>query len=67
LLAAASAPIAGFGQAAPAAAPAAPAAPVVVPGVAAAVPLPGLSGSDQIGPVILRDETVAQVLDLMQR
>jgi general secretion pathway protein D len=31
------------------------------------VPLPGLDGSDQIGPVILRDETVAQVLDLMQR
>ena len=63
LLAAASAPLVGFGQAAPAA----PAAPVVVPGVAAAVPLPGLNGSDQIGPVILRDETVAQVLDLMQR
>lgn len=40
---------------------------MVVPGVAAAVPLPGLNGSDQIGPVILRDETVAQVLDLMQR
>jgi general secretion pathway protein D len=39
----------------------------VVPGVVAAVPLPGLSGTDQIGPVILRDETVAQVLDLMQR
>ncbi len=57
----------GFGQAAPAAAPAAPAAPAVVPGVVAAVPLPGLSGSDQIGPVILRDETIAQVLDLMQR
>ena len=63
LLAAASAPLVGFGQAAPAA----PAAPVVVPGVAAAVPLPGLNGSDQIGPVILRDETIAQVLDLMQR
>ncbi|MEK0438174.1 MAG: hypothetical protein RL444_486 [Verrucomicrobiota bacterium] len=67
LLAAAAAPVAGFGQAAPAVAPAAPAAPAVVPGAAAAVPLPGLSGSDQIGPVILRDETVAQVLDLMQR
>lgn len=40
---------------------------MVVPGVAAAVPLPGLNGSDQIGPVILRDETVSQVLDLMQR
>ena len=70
MLAAASAPVVGFGQAAPAApaaAPAAPAAPAVVPGVVAAVPLPGLIGSDQIGPVILRDETVAQVLDLMQR
>jgi general secretion pathway protein D len=67
LLAAASAPVVGFGQAAPAAAPSAPAAPAVVPGVVAAVPLPGLNGSDQIGPVILRDETVAQVLDLMQR
>jgi general secretion pathway protein D len=66
LLAAASAPLVGFGQAAPAA-PAAAAAPAVVPGVVAAVPLPGLNGSDQIGPVILRDETVAQVLDLMQR
>jgi general secretion pathway protein D len=41
--------------------------PAVVPGVVAAIPLPGLSGSDQIGPVILRDETIAQVLDLMQR
>jgi general secretion pathway protein D len=66
LLAAASAPLVGFGQAAPAA-PAAAAAPAVVPGVVAAVPLPGLNGSDQIGPVILRDETIAQVLDLMQR
>jgi general secretion pathway protein D len=65
LLAAATAPVLGFGQAAPAAASAA--APAVVPGVVAAVPLPGLEGSDQIGPVILRDETVAQVLDLMQR
>ncbi len=60
LLAAASAPVMSFGQAAPA-------APTVVAGSAAAVPLPGLNGSDQIGPVILRDETVAQVLDLMQR
>ncbi len=65
LLAAASAPLVGYGQAAPAAP--AVAAPAVVPGVAAAVPLPGLNGSDQIGPVILRDETVSQVLDLMQR
>jgi general secretion pathway protein D len=62
LLAAASlAPTPSFGQAAPAASP----APVAA--VAAAVPLPGLSGSDQVGPVILRDETIAQVLDLMQR
>ena len=38
-----------------------------VAAVASAVPLPGLNGSDQVGPVILRDETVAQVLDLMQR
>ena len=61
LLAAASlAPCIGFGQAAPA-------SPAPVAAVAAAVPLPGLSGSDQVGPVILRDETVAQVLDLMQR
>jgi general secretion pathway protein D len=67
LLAAASAPLVGFGQAAPAAPAAAAAAPAVVPGVVAAVPLPGLNGSDQIGPVILRDETIAQVLDLMQR
>ncbi|MFZ9992201.1 MAG: hypothetical protein ACO3J6_07300 [Opitutales bacterium] len=63
MLAAASAPVMSFAQAAPAA----PAAPTVVAGSAAAVPLPGLNGSDQIGPVILRDETVAQVLDLMQR
>jgi general secretion pathway protein D len=61
LVAAAMAPSLSFAQAAPAAAP----APVAA--VAAAVPLPGLSGSDQVGPVILRDETVAQVLDLMQR
>ncbi len=64
LIAAALAPTLSFAQAAPA--PAA-AAPAPVAGVAAAVPLPGLSGSDQVGPVILRDETIAQVLDLMQR
>ena len=58
-------PALSFAQAAPAAAPAASPAPVAA--VAAAVPLPGLSGTDQVGPVILRDETVAQVLDLMQR
>ena len=63
LMAAAVAPSVGFAQVTPAT----PASPVVVPGVVAAVPLPGLSGTDQIGPVILRDETIAQVLDLMQR
>jgi len=63
LVAAAMAPALSFAQAAPAAAP----TPAPVAAVAAAVPLPGLSGSDQVGPVILRDETVAQVLDLMQR
>ena len=64
LLAAALAPTLGFAQVAPAP-PAASPAPVA--GVVAAVPLPGLSGSDQVGPVILRDETIAQVLDLLQR
>ena len=63
LLAAALAPSLSFAQVAPAPA----AAPAPVAGVVAAVPLPGLSGSDQVGPVILRDETIAQVLDLMQR
>lgn len=62
LLASAMLPSEIFGQQA---APAAAAAPVVA--VAAAVPLPGLEGSDKVGPVILRDETVAQVLELMQR
>ena len=71
--AAAMAPALSFAQAAPDAAPAAavsasaPSQPTPVAAVAAAIPLPGLSGSDQVGPVILRDETVAQVLDLMQR
>ena len=59
LLAASMAPALSFAQAAPVVAP--------VAAVAAAVPLPGLSGSDLVGPVILRDETIAQVLDLMQR
>jgi len=61
------APSLSFAQAAPAPAAAPAASPAPVAAVAAAVPLPGLSGSDQVGPVILRDETVAQVLDLMQR
>ncbi len=67
LLAAALVPASSFAQAAPAPAAAPAAAPAPVAGVVAAVPLPGLSGSDQVGPVILRDETIAQVLDLMQR
>ncbi len=76
LLAASVAPWAVRAQVTPAApatpaVPATPAkAPVVVPvvsGVVAAVPVPSLNGSDAIGPVILRDETVAQVLDLLQR
>jgi len=67
LIVAALAPTLSFAQAAPAPAAAPAAAPAPVAGVVAAVPLPGLSGSDQVGPVILRDETIAQVLDLMQR
>jgi len=67
LIAAALAPTLSFAQAAPAPAAPAAASPAPVAGVVAAVPLPGLSGADQVGPVILRDETVAQVLDLMQR
>ena len=67
LLTAALAPTLSFAQVAPAPAAAPAASPAPVAGVVAAVPLPGLSGSDQVGPVILRDETIAQVLDLMQR
>ena len=66
VLAGAFAPAEFFGQAAPAAAPAA-AVVAPIPATAAAVPVPELAGSDKVGPVILRDETVAQVLDLMQR
>ena len=50
----------------PPAAPAAPAAPVVV-ATPVATPAPGLAGTDKVGPVLLRDETVAQVLELLQR
>jgi general secretion pathway protein D len=32
-----------------------------------ATPAPGLLGTDKVGPVLLRDETVAQVLELLQR
>ena len=53
-----------FGQGAPAAATTT--APAVV-AVAAAVPTPELLGTDKVGPVILRDETVAQMLELLQR
>ncbi|GDY17986.1 type II secretion system protein GspD [Verrucomicrobiota bacterium] len=49
-------------------APAAPAAaaPVIV-AVPVATPAPGLLDADKVGPVLLRDETVAQVLELLQR
>ena len=67
LLAAALVPVSSHAQVAPAPAAAPAASPAPVAGVVAAIPLPGLSGSDQVGPVILRDETIAQVLDLMQR
>ena len=69
--------IAAFGLAvAPSAsaqtAPVAPAAPGVVssavPSTAvAATPVPGLNGSDKVGPLLLRDETIGQVLELLQR
>jgi len=47
-------------------APLAPAAPVA-PVAAAAVPAGPLLGGDKVGPVLLRDETLPQVLDLLQR
>ena len=34
---------------------------------AGAIPAPSLSGSDRVGPVVLRDETLPQVLELLQR
>jgi len=43
----------------------APAAPAAV--IAGAVPAPTLAGSDSVGPVVLRDETLPQVLELLQR
>lgn len=43
----------------------APAAPAAV--LAGAVPAPTLAGSDSVGPVVLRDETLPQVLELLQR
>lgn len=53
----------------PAQAPSAPAAPAaaVAPVAAAAVPVGPLLGTDKVGPVLLRDETLAQVLELLQR
>jgi general secretion pathway protein D len=67
-------PLTFLGQTAAPAAPAVPvpavAAPAAAPVVVAApvaVPAPGLLGSDKVGPVLLRDETVAQVLELLQR
>lgn len=56
----------GFAQTA---APAAPvvAAPAVIAGTVAATPVPSLSGTDKVGPMMLRDETVGQVLELLQR
>ena len=59
----------GFAQTAAPAAPAvaAPAAPAVVTGTVAATPVPSLSGTDKVGPMMLRDETISQVLELLQR
>lgn len=54
----------GFAQTA---APAAPAAPAVIVGTVAATPVPALSGTDKVGPMVLRDETIGQVLELLQR
>ena len=60
---------ASFAQTAAPAAPAvaAPATPAVVPGTVAATPVPSLSGTDKVGPMMLRDETIGQVLELLQR
>ena len=59
----------GFAQTAAPAAPAvaAPAAPAVIVGTVAATPVPSLSGTDKVGPMVLRDETIGQVLELLQR
>jgi general secretion pathway protein D len=50
-------------QTAPAAAP----APAVVSTAVAATPVPSLNGTDKVGPLLLRDETIGQVLELLQR
>ncbi|MCX6918163.1 MAG: type II secretory pathway, component PulD [Verrucomicrobia bacterium] len=59
----------GFAQTAAPVAPAVavPAAPAVVVGTVAATPVPSLSGTDTVGPMVLRDETIGQVLELLQR
>lgn len=59
----------GFAQTAapPTPAVAAPAAPAVIVGTVAATPVPSLSGTDKVGPMVLRDETIGQVLELLQR
>jgi general secretion pathway protein D len=56
----------GFAQTAAPAAPAV-AAPAVIAGTVAATPVPSLSGTDKVGPMMLRDETIGQVLELLQR
>lgn len=63
---AAPAPAKPAAPAAPAPAAAAPAVPSVS-GSVAATPAAPLLGTDIVGPVILRDETVAQVLELLSR
>ncbi|MEY4799084.1 MAG: hypothetical protein RI978_1385, partial [Verrucomicrobiota bacterium] len=56
----------GFAQTAAPATPAV-AAPAVIAGTVAATPVPSLSGTDKVGPMMLRDETIGQVLELLQR
>jgi general secretion pathway protein D len=50
-------------------APAAPGAtaPAVPSAAVAATPVPTLNGNDKVGPMLLRDETIGQVLELLQR
>ena len=70
-------PVTFLGQTAPTPTPAAPVVkpatpaaattPAITTGTAAATPIPSLAGSDKVGPLILRDETIAQVLELLQR
>ena len=39
----------------------------MIVGTVAATPVPSLSGTDKVGPMVLRDETIGQVLELLQR